>query len=293
MLPVLTRARDRARRELVGRVPAARSLAHRRWQRRLRRHEPLLPSLPPAHASLVTTLREQGVAITTLDGLGLPRTAELRAGLTRLADGLARRPADGDTVRPPLEAVLSCPEVWQWGLAPEVLDLVESHLGLPARYHGADVRREVATGRTVGVRQWHRDIEDHRVFKVLVWLDDVDLDTGPFEYVPRDATRRLTRELRYVTGFVGDDDVRAHVPESEWRQATGPRWTAVVADTRAVFHRAMPPRRRDRYSVTFTWTSRTPTSTIPVPPVEEPLRSLAWRGLDERQRRTLAPAYAR
>ncbi|MGY1831498.1 hypothetical protein ACI8AA_13885 [Geodermatophilus sp. SYSU D01180] len=232
--------------------------------------------------------------MTSLDRLALLGTDRLKAGLQDLTARLAARPRTGpDNSRPPLDEVLAANGVWQWGLSPELLDLVECHLGLPARYYGADLRREDATARAIGVRQWHRDQEDHRMFKILVWLNDVDLDGGPFEYVSRRHTDRLARELGYVTGFVTDDSLRERVPESEWRQATGPTWTAVVADTRAVFHRAMPPRARDRYSVTFSYTSRTPMTTLPVPPVTQRQRELATRGLDDRQRACLPRAFTR
>ncbi|MGY1727473.1 hypothetical protein ACI79J_10930 [Geodermatophilus sp. SYSU D01062] len=232
--------------------------------------------------------------MTSLDRLAFPGTARLKEGLEVLTARLAGRPSSGpDSSRPPLDEVLAESGVWQWGLQHELLDLVECHLGLPARYYGADLRREDATARTIGVRQWHRDQEDHRMFKILVWLNDVDLGGGPFEYVSRRHTARLVRDLRYVTGFVDDDAMRGQVPESEWRQATGPTWTAVVADTRAVFHRAMPPRQRDRYSVTFSYTSRTPMTTLPVPPVTARQRELATDGLDDRRRACLPRAFTR
>ncbi|MGY1694477.1 MULTISPECIES: hypothetical protein [unclassified Geodermatophilus] len=294
MLDVAVRAGNRVKREVLGRVAPARELSARRYRRRLQRHRPHVPVLADGRADVLTALREEGVCVTTLDRLGLPGTAQLRAGLESLTADTARHAVPGaDTSRPPLDDVLATPGVWQWGLERELLDLAEAHLGLPVRYYGADVRCEHATARPVGVRQWHRDVEDHRMFKILVWLNDVDLDGGPFEYVSRRHTERLTRELRYVTGFVSDDGMRRHVPEEEWRQATGPTWTAVVADTRSVFHRAMPPVRRDRCSVTFTYTSRTPMTTLPVPRVTERQRELASRGLDERQLACLPRAFTR
>ncbi len=292
MLDLAVRAGNRVKREVIGRVGPARELSQHLHRQRLRRYEPFVPALSPQRAEVVATLREEGVCVSTLDRLGLPGTDRLQAGLGALAAATARGATPGsDTSRPSLDDVLAESDVWQWGLQPELLDLAEAHLGLPPRYHGADVRCEHATARTVGVRQWHRDMEDHRMFKILVWLNDVDLEGGPFEWVSRRHTDRLVRELAYVTGFVGDDALRRRVPEDEWRRATGPTWTAVVADTRAVFHRAMPPVRRDRGSVTFTYTSRTPMTTVPVPPVTERQRELASRGLDDRQLACLPRAF--
>ena len=289
MLSTATRAGNRARRELIARVPQVRDLMERRHAERLRAHAPALPDVPPALAEVLHTLREEALCITSLDALGLPGTEELKAGLLALNADLERMPsADADTTRPPLDDVLRSSAVIQWGLGEELLDLVENYLGLPARYYGADVRRECPTARAVGVRQWHRDVEDHRMFKILIWLNDVDAGGGPFEYVSHRHTDPLTRELKYVSGYVSDEELARRVPRSDWRQGIGPQWTCVIADTRNLFHRAMPPVQRDRYSVTFTYTSRTPVLTIPTPRAGEAGRALVAEGLNDRQRACLS-----
>jgi hypothetical protein len=292
VLDIALRAGNRAKREMLERVGPLRELSDRRHGARLDAHRPFLPSLSGERAALVARLREDGVCVTSLTALALPGTGELQAGLLSLRESLAARPRSGDdTMRPPLAEILAESRVWQWGLNGELLDLVEAYLGLPARYYGADLRVERATARAVGVRQWHRDVEDHRMFKILVWLNDVDLDGGPFEYVSRRYTPQLTSDLGYVTGFVDDAALERVVPREEWRQGTGPQWTAVLSDTRAVFHRAMPPVARDRYSVTFSFTSRTPITTLPAPRLPLEQRDLARRGLDDRQLACLPKAF--
>jgi hypothetical protein len=284
MRRVAVRAHNRVKRELLTRLPPLHLHDHRRHARRLAAHAGFLPEPPAAHRDVLGTLRTDGVAVTTLEALALPGTDALRAGLAALhADMLATDTGAGDTVRPTLDQLVARPAVWQWGLSDALLDLAEAHLGVPPRYYGADLRMERATGAAVGVRQWHRDVEDHRMLKVLVWLDDVDLGAGPFEYVPRRHTDELVRELEYVTGFVDDDRLAGVVDRPEWRQGVGPRWTAIVADTRAVFHRARPPIRTDRWSVTFSYTSRTPTVTVPAPRPTAAQRAAAIRGLGPRQ----------
>jgi hypothetical protein len=293
MLNVAVRARNRAKLEMIERVPSLKALAQQRHEEQLRQHEPFVPALPPAQECLVATIRAEGACVRSLDELALPGTEELKAGLVSLKAALDQRPRTAqDTLRPPLSEVLADARVWQWGLNEALLDVVESYLGLPARYYGADLRLEQATARAVGVRQWHRDVEDHRMFKMLVWLNDVDLDGGPFEYVSRRHTPRLVSELGYVSGFVDDEDLERLVPRAEWRQATGPMWTAVLGDTRALFHRAKPPVAQDRYSVTFSYTSRTPTTTLPAPRVSPEQRDLARHGLSDRQLACLPKAFA-
>jgi hypothetical protein len=291
VLDIAVRAGNRTKLELIERVAPLRGLTQRRHSARLLEHEPLVPVIGNRRAELVDAVRREGAVVSSLDELALPGTVELKDGLGRLKDSLAGRSAGGDTVRPTLEEILGEPSVWQWGLTEELLDVAEAYLGLPARYYGADLRLERATGRAVGVRQWHRDVEDHRMFKILVWLNDVAVDGGPFEYVSRTHTDELARQFRYVSGFLSDEEMQRHVPRSEWRQATGPTWTAVVSDTRSLFHRAMPPIRTDRWSVTFSYTSRTPVTTLPVPRVTERQRELARTGLTDRQLASLPRAF--
>jgi hypothetical protein len=252
-----------------------------------------VPEVPRERADVLAEVRRTGVCVTPLAELELPGVDEMIDSARRLLHTLPWTTTDEDTSGPPLADVLGTSAVWRWGLQHEVLDMVEAYLELPARYHGTDVRIERATGRSVGARQWHRDIEDHRMFKIIIWLEDVDADGGPFEYIPRQETPTVTTALRYVTGFVSDEDLESQVPRSQWRNAAGPAGTAVVADTRAVFHRATPPRSRDRYSATFSFTSRKQVATRPVAPVPGAERERARRGLDARQVACLAPAQAR
>jgi hypothetical protein len=294
MIEAAARARGRAKQEIIARVPGLRTLALNGYRLRLKNFEPHLPVLPPARLALVREVQARGVAVTSLDVLDLPGTDDLKSGTTALIDHLADSARAGTaTVGVPRASVLGCPAVWQWGLNGELLDMVEHYLGQPARYLGAGVRCERATGQAFGVRQWHRDVEDHRMLKLLVWLNDVDEHGGPFEYVDRNWTPDLTRSMRYISGFVGDEEVARRVPQAEWRRATGPTWTCVVTDPRNVFHRAMPPTKHDRYSLTFAYTSRSPIRTMPWRAISERERQLATKGLDDRQLGCLPGAYTR
>ena len=233
---------------------------------------------------MVAQIRDHGVDVTTLDGLDLPGTALVKEPLERLVEELAARPATASTLRPTREDLLADPTVWQFGLDERMLDIVENYLGLPARYYGPDVRREVPDGRPPhDVRQWHRDIEDYHVLKILVWLNDVDADGGPFAYISRSRSEEVVERLHYVGGFVSDEKVRSIVPQDEWHLAAGPKWTAVLPDTAQVLHRATPPQARDRYSVTFTWTSRRPIKTHPMEPFTPDQIYRIREGLSARQ----------
>lgn len=288
----LKRAGNRAWREMVARVPPVGWAVDRRYSRRLHAFSgQLVVPLPPLQRRLLEDIACNGVAITDLDTLGLSGTASLKQPLERLAADLGARVPS--TQPYPLCAsraeLLEEIGVWQWGLREDVLDLVEGYLQLPARYYGPEVRREVADGQQKAIRHWHLDAEDHRVLRMLVWIYEVGPEGGAFEWIPRDRTSAITREMRYVSGWRSESQMVDVAPRELWRRADGPRWTAVLADTHGVFHRAGTPRHSDRYSVTFTWTSRWPLKTHPIKRFTAGETAKVQQGLNRRQLACLPP----
>lgn len=275
---------NRATRELTARVPPAAAWARRRHAARLARHRAELPTLPATHDVLVEELDQNGLALASLDQLDVPDTETIKQRALAWVDVLAARTPNGESGMDLTHAeIVDELAIWRWGLSDRLLDLAERHIGLPVTYHGAFANRQLADGRTVGTRQWHRDIEDRRMLKILVWLNDVAADGGPFTYVPAQASDRMARELKYPGGYLDDATlIRSSGPQAV-RSATGPQWTAVVVDTARVFHRGMPPTGRDRYAMTFTWTSRHPVKRMPNEPFTAEEGDRIRAGLTRRQ----------
>jgi hypothetical protein len=280
------RIANRAKRELIARVPPIGWAVDMRYERRLRHHAAQLDPLPETHVPLVSRLRREGAIVTTLDDLCLSGIDALKESLGTLAARLAAQEGSDELSRDDLVETAA----WQWGLRTDVLALVENYLGLPALYCEPQVRRERVNGRRDTVRQWHIDPEDHRMFKIIAWLNDVSPAGGAFEWLPRPYTEAATRELGYVSGFVDEDDMERVMPRGLWRSAPGPRWTAVLGDTSSIFHRAGVPQDRDRYSVTFSWTSRWPIKSIPIDPFSAAQAEVIRKGLSARQRAALPKA---
>jgi hypothetical protein len=264
MTSTLSRVTNRAKRQVIARVSLVNRLVQHAYEARLRDHRPHLPSISPAASELIEKLESTGVAVTSLDELGIPGTDRLKVILEGLKVSLAARdPQGASSLKPAHRELMADAELWRWGLDQQLLDLVENYVGLPVTYYGAAVWREMADGRAEGTRQWHRDIEDHKMVKILVWLNDVGPRGGATQYVPRPISDSGAQKLKYVAGFVSDDEMAKVVPTAEWVKATGPQWTAVLADPARILHRASPAEDQDRYSVTFTWTSRNPIKTMP------------------------------
>lgn len=229
----------------------------RRYAARLARHADRVPVLASAQHDIVTEMRERGVAVRDI-----APPAEVLACADALTENLRHRHAGEPCVKATPAELAVDPALFLFGLTPNMLDVAECHLGLPARYLGIEVKRELVDsadgGRHETVRRWHLDHEDRRMFKVIVYLSDVDESAGPFGYVERCNTARVRQLAKHHHDAISDEDMLTVVPREDWQCATGPRLTAVYADTGQVFHRVFPPTATERYSVTFAYSSRSP-----------------------------------
>lgn len=292
-ITLIQRLANRAKREIIAQVPPVRWATTSLHERRRREWADMLPPLSERGVQLVERLEADAIVTGLLTDFELPGAADLMAALEPVLEPLSRQDPHGvSTLRPAQEELVQDLALWHWGLSDVVLDIVENYLGVGSRYFGPEVRREVADSRATGVRQWHRDSEDRRMVKLLIWLNDVDASGGPFAYLPVARSEEAVRSLRYVSGFVSDERLHNVVPDDEVRTVTGPKWTAFLADNTRLMHKATPPVTQDRYSVTFTWSTRTPLKTIEPVPWTSAQADRIRSGLSERQLACLPPHLA-
>jgi hypothetical protein len=229
-------------------------------KRRCRAHQDRLTPLSQRFQGIFDDLRENGAAITTLDKIAAPRTAEALAGLDRLfaqTDQLSPRPGEY-AVHASKEQIIEETDVIRWGLDPELLALVENYIGLPIAYRGLTVRRDCADGRLTGTRMWHRDNEDASILKIIVYLNDVDLEAGPFQYIPAPFSPPEWRIRTIESSRVTDADMERLVPRTHWVPCTGPKGTVIFADPCRLYHRGIVPLQRDRKAAFFCYNSAEP-----------------------------------
>ncbi|HXS07398.1 MAG TPA: hypothetical protein VN723_11455 [Rhizomicrobium sp.] len=181
-----------------------------------------------------------------------------------------------------------CPEFYRLGLTPAILDLAEDCLGLDCYYLGATLKREKADRRVAGTRQWHMDVEDEKLFRVLVYLAPVTADGGPFEFFARATSQTIKAKLHYHAGYVEDARMAAaaSVPPC---QCTGNTGDAVIFDGAGVFHRGLAPFAQDRYSITFAYSSRRPLELRQSARLPASLHERFLSTLSARQRATVPP----
>jgi hypothetical protein len=215
--------------------------------------------LPTPFTGLLETLADIGTAVTTLDALGIGESEDMYASArelmhTKLARAAAAHAEKSYVIHADDADLLQRPEIIRWGLNVRILDFVERYLKLPVAYRGVVMRRDLANGALEGTRLWHKDDEDDRIVKIIVYLNDVDAGTGPFEYVSRESTPDAGR-VHLEGGRVSEKEMRQLVPASAVRSCTGNAGTVVITDTCNVYHRGALPLAKDRYTLFYAYNS--------------------------------------
>lgn len=251
----MKRIGNRIKRELL-KLPVFQFIWNLAYKVEVKKHIIYLPATSPVDYTLVDCLKREAVSVTSLELLKLPSTPLLIDSVKRLLPNLQAISAEEkNAISLDLSQHLDYPYTILWGLEERLLNIVENYIGLPVLYLGADLRREVANGKAAGIRQWHLDIETHRMIKIIVYFSNVNADNGPFEYIPKSSTLLLSQALKYSSGFIQDETMNAVSPSNQ-KSCTGPSGTVIFADTCNVFHRAKAPVLSDRFSITFAYTSR-------------------------------------
>ena len=250
------------RRELW-KIPAIHAIRERSYQKALDRHAQFLPQLDESETSILHTLRREGTCIVPLEKLGLSTSNTMMNTAQSLADKLrtsARMLNNLDCeVGSQKEDLREFPEILLWALEPKLLDLIENYIGLPILYQGFAMRRSIADGQYSGVRRWHIDWEDQRIIKIIIYLNDVVAGGGPYEYISRQTTSQAIKSLNYYNlGYLSDAEMQQAVAKKDWTACLAPLGSAIITDTSSVFHRAQPPTVKERFSITFCYTSANP-----------------------------------
>lgn len=216
------------------------------------------PPLENPHCIELTETMNSGCAFIMAEPAFL--TPEARALLEAL---IAAGPdawtwKDGQPTLESEDILTTAPSLYRLGLDDMMLTLAENYLGEPCYYLGCCLKREKVSAAAIGTRQWHTDVEDDRMLRLIVYLNDVEEGGGPMEYIDAAHTAAARDMLGYRSGFVSDSDMRSVVPEACWNRVVGRAGTVIAFDGARFFHRASPPILTDRFSVTFTFTSRHP-----------------------------------
>ena len=191
-------------------------------------------------ARIVEDLKKSAVSVTSLEAIGLEGVDALLADANAL---VARHSPWTRSFQADGADIIAHDEIIRWGLSDRLLDIAENYLCAPVGYDGINVFFTKADGMEVGTRRWHRDVEDRRMLKIALYLNDVDEDGGPLQVL----RRRLPDHDLMVGGkfpimhqgqlekALGNSD-----PDRDVVTCTGKAGTLIFADTAAWYHRGKP-----------------------------------------------------
>jgi hypothetical protein len=170
----------------------------------------------------------------------------------------------------------------RYALQPQFIAIANAYLGLRAKLRAVHLWLTYPTeGEPASTQLWHRDADDFVNLKIFTYLTDVDIEDGPFAYIP--GTQRLGyRRICPVTSGVGrttDQEMGRVAAGSEWRICLGRAGTVVFADTSG-YHKGVKPIRNHRLMLMVHYASRASVSELKM---NQPYP--AW--LSDRQRRVL------
>lgn len=230
-----------------------------RYRQALTKHKPALPALSGLDLEICEGLEQHGLFVTSIEALDLAlsaermpaeiTSAEIMATGQKIAQNFAAearmRAASGETfLMVPPSATLTQPDLFTWGLQERLLDIVEAYLGLPPAYDGMTIIYTVANGDEEATRRWHRDREDRRMVKIIIYLNDVIAgEGGPFQLDPASES----------AGSVADRDAPIVTCE-------GKAGTVIFTDTARFLHRGEPASKTDRAAIFYSYFSRRPSS---------------------------------
>lgn len=256
---LIKRARKKIKRELY-RLPPIKAKAEKAYHQRIENHAPYLPKLNKTDRIIVQTLKETGTCIISIQQLQLSLTEAMLHQSNKLVEKLKILPVNNQSFLGFNKSqLMEYPEIFLWGIEERLLDIIENYLGLPVMYQGLAMRRDIADGKYVGVREWHIDWEDRTAIKIIVYFNDVGIDGGPYEYLTKKVTNKAIERLNYKgVGFLTDETMEKAIPKFYWQACLGKAGTVIITDTCRVFHRAKPALQTERFSITFCYTSDKP-----------------------------------
>jgi hypothetical protein len=166
---------------------------------------------------------------------------------------------------PQIYTVTDLPELSQWGREQRLLNIIENYIGLSVAFQGVHLRKDFPNENQFGTLLWHKDSEDRRMVKIIIYLTDVEEKHGPFEYIPVSLTPTLS--LKYLRIYsklwkanhvgITDEQLKEIIPEHQWKSCPGPAGTVIFTDPKTTLHHGTL-RTEERSALFFVYTANPP-----------------------------------
>jgi len=146
----------------------------------------------------------------------------------------------------------------RYALQPAFRHLANAYLGQNTRLRAVHLWLNYATDMDASSTQlWHRDGDDIMNLKFFTYLSDVNVDNGPFTYIPgtQPLGYRQINPPQSKYQRTNDDEMANVVQKSEWAICTGKTGDVILSDT-VGYHKGMKPRKGYRLMLVAQYASR-------------------------------------
>lgn len=222
-------------------------------------------ALPETDQTIVRSLREVGVYQTRLEDLDLvgaeamlSQARDVRRDIETRIGGDASRLDDPYLIQANKTELIDRPEIYLFGLNERLLKIIEGYLGLPVAFGGFNFFYTLADGRERGARVWHLDGEDESIIKVAVYLNDVDINGGPFEVIRNRVFKGAHPYTRPARHDRLERVIGRQISADEIITCTGPSGSVIFCDTARYYHRGKPATGQNRTAIFFNYYPRPP-----------------------------------
>jgi hypothetical protein len=148
------------------------------------------------------------------------------------------------------QPLLQFPELTRLALNPTVLDIAGAYLGALPLMSFAKIRKSFANKLPYfDTELYHIDGNSRSMVKALLYLSDIDIETGPHEFVA--GTHTTTADIDAEGRWTRDDMIRMY-GEDRIHSITGKAGDLIIEDTTG-FHRAARPIQGDRKIAIFNY----------------------------------------
>ncbi|WP_373032496.1 phytanoyl-CoA dioxygenase family protein [Sulfurovum sp.] len=164
------------------------------------------------------------------------------------------------------DVMVNCPHIFKLANHPKVLSLVTRYLECkPMINNILGWRSFVIDAKPEHPQNYHRDVDDWKLVKLFLYLNDVDIDGGPHYYVKGSAYTNKCTEIKRFT----DEEIEHKFGKENIVPHVAPRGTVVLEDTYGI-HKGAVPKTHDRAIIQIVYTL----NPLPYSPTK-PLKTVA------------------
>lgn len=209
-------------------------------------HERNRMQLSDPQQRLVREMKENGIAATHIDELFPNQNLlpQLQAYARGLMDNGQQRQKGKTYITDLLErmqiADLNNPFI-KFTLSPTITAIANGYMDMYSKFfmYSLNLVSPVGNAEPISSQRWHRDPEDKKLFKVFIYLGDVDEEAGPFSYLTKSQYGgRWGNKFpqRPPQGYIDikEGAIEKFASKEDVRVATGKAGTVIFCDTAGI-----------------------------------------------------------